>query len=263
MRFSRPMIPLAGLLSLGMALAAHGAAAQTSALAHPALWPTAHSTGLVDPVTEAHITALMARMSLEEKVGQMIQADIGSITPEDLRRYPLGSILAGGSSPPLGAPDRSPAAPWTATARAFDAVAQEKRSGHTPIPLMIGIDAVHGNNNVVGATLFPHNSALGAMHDPALIRDIGRATPKKPPPSASTGPLARRWPCLRTFAGAAPMRVTVRTRRSLPPMQARWSRAFRARSSRAMSRPRSNISWAMAARRTASIRAIHRPARPI
>jgi hypothetical protein len=88
MRFSRPMIPLAGLLSLGMALAAHGAAAQTSALAHPALWPTAHSTGLVDPVTEAHITALMARMSLEEKVGQMIQADIGSITPEDLRRYP-------------------------------------------------------------------------------------------------------------------------------------------------------------------------------
>lgn len=170
------MIPLAGLLSLGMALAAHGAAAQTSALAHPALWPVARSTGLVDPDTEARITALMARMSLEEKVGQMIQADIGSITPEDLRRYPLGSILAGGSSPPIGAPDRSPAAPWTATARAFDAVAQEKRPGHTPIPLMIGIDAVHGNNNVVGATLFPHNSGLGAMHDPALIRAIGQAT---------------------------------------------------------------------------------------
>lgn len=180
MRSSNPMIPLAGLLALGAALAAHGVAAQTAAntraQAHPALWPAAHSSGLVDPTTEARITALMAGMSLEEKVGQMIQADIGSISPEDLRHYPLGSILAGGSSPPIGAPDRSPAAPWTATARAFDAVAQEKRPGHTPIPLMIGIDAVHGNNNVVGATLFPHNSGLGAMHDPALIHAIGRVT---------------------------------------------------------------------------------------
>jgi beta-glucosidase len=168
--------PLAGLLALGMALAAQGAQAQVPAQAHPELWPRSHSTGLVDPATEQRITALMARMTLEEKIGQMIQADIASITPEDLRRYPLGSILAGGSSPPLGAPDRSPAAPWLASARAFDAVAQEKREGHTPIPLIIGIDAVHGNNNVVGATLFPHNSALGAMHDPALIRRIGRAT---------------------------------------------------------------------------------------
>jgi beta-glucosidase len=189
MRLSPSLTPLVGLLALGTALAAPGArarathapaAAQTpapaQALAHPALWPRAHSTGLVDPVTEARITALMARMTLAEKVGQMIQADIGSITPEDLRHYPLGSILAGGSSPPLGAPDRSPAGPWIATARAFDAIAREQRPGHTPIPLMIGIDAVHGNNNVVGATLFPHNSALGAMHDPALIRQIGRVT---------------------------------------------------------------------------------------
>ena len=168
--------PLAGILALGTALMAQTLAAQTPAQAHPALWPQARSTGLVDPATERRITALMARMTLAEKVGQMIQADIASITPEDLRRYPLGSILAGGSSPPLGAPDRSPAAPWLATARAFDAVAQEHRAGHTPIPLIIGIDAVHGNNNVVGATLFPHNSGLGAAHDPALIRAIGRAT---------------------------------------------------------------------------------------
>lgn len=180
MRLCLAFSPLAGLLTLSMILSTDSAIAQpfptTPAQAHPALWPSAHSTGLVDPATERKITALMARMSLAEKVGQMIQADIGSITPEDLRRYPLGSILAGGSSPPLGAPDRSPAQPWIATARAFDVVAQEKRPGHTPIPLIIGIDAVHGNNNVVGATLFPHNSALGAMHDPALIRRIGRVT---------------------------------------------------------------------------------------
>lgn len=170
-------LALAAMLALGAVTMADGAAAQTaSSMAHAALWPRAQSTGLVDPATEKAITALMARMTLAEKVGQMIQADIGSITPEDLRHYPLGSILAGGSSPPMGAPDRSPAAPWVATARAFDAVAQEHRAGHTPIPLIIGIDAVHGNNNVVGATLFPHNSALGAAHDPALIRAIGRAT---------------------------------------------------------------------------------------
>lgn len=143
---------------------------------HPDRWPAARSVGLVDARTEARITRIMARMSLREKVGQMIQADTAAITPDDLRDYPLGSILAGGNSPPLGAPDRSPASAWVATARAFGAISMEKRPGHEPIPLMFGIDAVHGNSNVVGATIFPHNSGLGAMHDPGLIREIGAAT---------------------------------------------------------------------------------------
>ncbi|MBB6427835.1 beta-glucosidase [Sphingopyxis sp. JAI128] len=139
----------------------------------------AKSQGLIDAKTEARITTLMKRMSLEEKVGQMIQADTASVKPEDLLKYPLGSILAGGSSPPLNAPDRSPAGPWIETVRAFNAIAMEKRPGHVPIPIMFGIDAVHGNNNVVGATLFPHNSALGATHDPGLIRRIGEATARE------------------------------------------------------------------------------------
>ncbi len=90
------------------------AAAQTgpASTAHPALWPAAKSQGLVDPATEAFVTALMSRLTVEEKVGQVIQADIAHIKPEDLLVYPLGSILAGGSSPPLGAPDRSPQKPW-------------------------------------------------------------------------------------------------------------------------------------------------------
>lgn len=145
-------------------------------VAHPALWPKVNSRGLIDAHTEAQITALLKRMSIEEKVGQMIQADTASVKPEDLRQYPLGSILAGGSSPPLNASDRSPAGPWIATVRAFNAVAMEDRPGHLPIPIMFGIDAVHGNNNVVGATLFPHNSALGAAHDPELLQRIGEAT---------------------------------------------------------------------------------------
>ena len=155
----------------------HGSASTAVAgVAHPELWPTAKSHGLVDSATEARIDGLLARMSLEEKVGQMIQGDTSSVKPEDLRAYPLGSVLAGGSSPPFDAPDRSPAGPWIATVRAFNAVAMEQRAGHVPIPIMFGIDAVHGNNNIVGATLFPHNIALGAAHDPDLVRRIGEAT---------------------------------------------------------------------------------------
>ena len=145
------------------------------ATAHPAMWPAAKSQGLIDPQTEAFVDALLAKLTLEEKVGQMIQADTGAIKPEDLKTYPLGSILAGGSSPPLGAPDRSPIGPWVDTVRAFRAGA-ETREGGTKIPLMFGIDSVHGNGNMVGAVLFPHNSALGSARDPEMIRRIGAAT---------------------------------------------------------------------------------------
>ncbi|MEV4934340.1 glycoside hydrolase family 3 protein [Sphingobium sp. LSP13-1-1.1] len=169
-------------LTLPLLLAATNALpaqAETRGVADPAKWPQARSAGLIDDRTEAKITALLAKLSLEEKVGQMIQADTSAIKPEDLAKYPLGSILAGGSSPPIGAPDRSPAGPWIATVHAFNQIAMQKRPGHVPIPIMFGIDAVHGNNNVVGATLFPHNIALGAANDPDLIRRIGDATAKE------------------------------------------------------------------------------------
>jgi beta-glucosidase len=145
-------------------------------VADPAKWPAATNPGLIDPETEKFVTDLMAKMTLEEKIGQMVQGDIGNLKPEDLRTYPLGSILAGGNSPPLNGNDRSPQKDWVDTARAFRAVAMEKRGNHAPIPLIFGIDAVHGNANVVGATIFPHNVGLGAMRDPALIRKIGEAT---------------------------------------------------------------------------------------
>ncbi|MCY1646821.1 exo 1,3/1,4-beta-D-glucan glucohydrolase [Caulobacter sp. SL161] len=148
-------------------------AAQSTA--QPAKWPAAKSQGLIDPATEAFVDSVLAKLTLEEKVGQLIQADIGSIKPEDLKIYPLGSILGGGSSPPLNAPDRSPQKPWVDTAKAFREAAAQ-RVGGTHVPLIFGIDAVHGNNNVVGATLFPHNIGLGAARDPELIRRIGKAT---------------------------------------------------------------------------------------
>ena len=144
-------------------------------IAHPAQWPRTASRGLVDARTEAFVTDLLGRMSLEEKVGQMIQADMGSIKPEDLRSYPLGSILVGGNTPPTGADERAPAPAWVAAVRAYRAAAGERRGG-VAVPLMFGIDAVHGNANVRGATIFPHNIGLGAARDPALIRRIGEIT---------------------------------------------------------------------------------------
>ncbi len=150
-------------------------AAETRSTAHPALWPSAKSQGLVDSQTEAFVDSLLAKLTLEEKVGQMIQGDIASVKPEDLKTYPLGSLLAGGSSPPLGAPDRSPIGPWVKSVEAFRAAAAQRQGG-TQIPLMFGIDSVHGHGNAVGATLFPHNIALGATRDPELIRRIGAAT---------------------------------------------------------------------------------------
>ena len=166
---------LAAAVASSLATAAPSQTAD-GAVAHPALWPKADSpAAFTDAATEARITALMTRMSLEEKVGQTIQADINSITPDDLRHYPLGALLAGGNSAPHG-DNRAPASDWLALIRAFRAAAAEPRPGHTPIPLLFGIDAVHGHNKIKGATLFPHNVGLGAARDPELIGEIGRAT---------------------------------------------------------------------------------------
>lgn len=166
------------LLAAASLLAApRQAQAQTPAIAardSTAAWPISHSPAtMTDARTEAFVAALLDRMTLEEKVGQTIQADIGSITPADLARYPIGSILAGGNSAP-GGDERAPAMAWVDLARAFRAAAASRPGAR--VPLLFGIDAVHGHNNVVGATLFPHNIGLGAARDPDLIRRIGQAT---------------------------------------------------------------------------------------
>lgn len=178
------MRALASILLVTTALCplASAATAQTvppiissgAATAHPAIWPHAASPkAMSDPATEVFVARLLSRMTIEEKVGQLIQADIGSITPADLTTYPLGSILAGGNSAP-GGNDRASAQQWVDLARAFRAAAAARPGAK--VPLIYGIDAVHGHNNVVGATIFPHNIGLGAARDPALIRRIGEAT---------------------------------------------------------------------------------------
>ena len=179
LRHRKRVIGWASVLAAAVASSLATAAPSPSTdepVAHPGLWPKAASpAAFTDAETEARITALMARMSLEEKVGQTIQADINSITPDDLRHYPLGALLAGGNSAPHG-DNRAPASDWLALIRAFRAAAAEPRPGHVPIPILFGIDAVHGHNKIKGATLFPHNVGLGAARDPELIQEIGRAT---------------------------------------------------------------------------------------
>jgi beta-glucosidase len=150
---------------------------------HPELWPAA-APHVAAAETVSLVEDLISRMSLEEKVGQMIQADIASITPEDLRTYPLGSILAGGNAAPGGNIRTTPQA-WLNLTDAYHRAALEGTGpSHRAIPLLFGIDAVHGDAKLIGATIFPHNVGLGAAHDAELIRRIGAATAEE---VASTG----------------------------------------------------------------------------
>ncbi len=146
-----------------------------SAEVHPELWPALESPLAADPQLEQRVQALLKKMSVEEKVGQTVQGDIGSVTPQDVRKYRLGSVLAGGNSDP-GGDYKATAAQWVALADAFYEASMDTSGGHNAIPLLFGIDAVHGHNNLVGATLFPHNIGLGATRDPELMREIAIAT---------------------------------------------------------------------------------------
>lgn len=137
-------------------------------------WPRIESPP-VDAETEAFVTDLLTRMSLEEKVGQVIQAELNSVTPDDIRRYHLGSVLNGGGSTP-GKDKHASAADWVAAADAFYDASMDTSDGGQAIPVIWGSDAVHGHSNVFGATVFPHNIGLGAANDPGLMREIGAVT---------------------------------------------------------------------------------------
>jgi beta-glucosidase len=128
-----------------------------------------------DSDVEAKVAALLARMTLEQKVGQMVQPDIRSVTPDDVRKYRLGSVLNGGGAWP-GEKKTASVADWVALADAYYDASMDTAGNAPAIPIIWGTDAVHGHNNVIGATLFPHNIGLGAMHDPDLMERIGAAT---------------------------------------------------------------------------------------
>jgi len=118
---------------------------------------------------ETRVEALLSRMTLAEKVGQMTQVEKNSIEPAALRDYFIGSVLSGGG----GSPRTNTAAGWAAMTTAYQQAALQTRLG---IPMLYGADAVHGHGNLSGATLFPHNIGLGATRDANLVERIGAAT---------------------------------------------------------------------------------------
>lgn len=118
---------------------------------------------------DERVAALLAQMTLAEKIGQMTQVEKGSIQPRDVTRTFIGSVLSGGG----GSPARNTPEDWLAMVNGYQQAALATRLG---IPLLYGVDAVHGHAAVVGATVFPHNIGLGAADDPELMRAIGRAT---------------------------------------------------------------------------------------
>ena len=119
------------------------------------------------------VADLLSRMTLAEKIGQMTQAERGALeTQDDIAAYELGSLLSGGGSNPT---PNTPAA-WADMIDGFQLRAQQTR---LQIPLIYGVDAVHGHNNVVGATIFPHNTGLGASRDPQLVEDAAHITAKE------------------------------------------------------------------------------------
>ncbi|MDC0713652.1 glycoside hydrolase family 3 N-terminal domain-containing protein [Stigmatella sp. ncwal1] len=145
----------------------------TAALA----WPKVQSAIAVDAALEAKVEALLASMTLEEKVGQMMQVEIGNVTPAEIKQYHLGSVLNGGGSFPGGRKNAS-VQDWVTLADQLWEASMDPSKARR-IPIIWGTDAVHGHNNVRGATFFPHNIGLGAANDPELIRRIGEVTARE------------------------------------------------------------------------------------
>src|SRR5689334_10549370 len=129
------------------------------------------ATRLPKAGNDAKVRDLLSSMTLEEKVGQMVQANSASLKdPSEVENYFLGSVLSGGSSDPKtgnGLVD------WTDH---YDSLQSRTQKTRLRIPLLYGIDAVHGHSNVLGATIFPHNIGLGCSRNPALVEKAARIT---------------------------------------------------------------------------------------
>ncbi|HET7623714.1 MAG TPA: glycoside hydrolase family 3 N-terminal domain-containing protein [Verrucomicrobiae bacterium] len=139
------------------------------------------------PLHEKQVNALLSQMTLDEKIGQMVQVDITALQEKsDVQKYFLGSVLSGGDSDPE---NNTPDA-WRKSCEEFQSWALKTR---LKIPLIYGVDAVHGHNNVLGAVIFPHNIGLGATRDAALVERAARVTAEE------TEGTAIRWafaPCV-------------------------------------------------------------------
>ena len=120
---------------------------------------------------DPQVNALLAKMTLDEKIGQMTQAEQDALKDlNDIETYALGSVFSGGNSDPR---EGNSLAAWTDL---YDRVQSRALKTRLAIPLLYGVDAVHGHNNVLGAVVFPHNIGLGCTRNPALVEKAARIT---------------------------------------------------------------------------------------
>ena len=164
------------VLALAVALAFPAASAIAQSSAPLADWPRVASPIAKDEALEKRVREIVGKMTLAQKIGQMTQPEIKTATPEDVKRYYLGSVLNGGGSWPNGN-KHAKAAEWLALAQRYHEASMSTDMA-IKVPVVWGTDAVHGHNNVFGATLFPHNIGLGAARNPKLLAEIGAATAK-------------------------------------------------------------------------------------
>src|SRR2546425_1004097 len=139
-------------------------------------------------------------MTLDEKVGQMTQADQDFLKDiGDIRKYYLGSVLNGGDSDPKAG---NSLAAWTDM---YDRYQSEALQTRLRIPLLYGVDAVHGHNNVLGAVVFPHNIGLGCAHNPQLVEKAARITAEEVRATGINWAFAPAWlqSCPPTAVGTA------------------------------------------------------------
>ncbi|MFI6027817.1 glycoside hydrolase family 3 protein [Amycolatopsis magusensis] len=174
---------LAGVLVSGLLLTGAVLTPATASAAPDSFWPLYKNPYLP---TQLRVHDLMNRMTLDDKIGQMVQAERQAATPQQAADLRLGSILSGGGSVPT---PNTPAA-W---ADMYDSYQKAALATPLGIPTLYGVDAVHGHNNVHGATIFPHNVGLGAAHDPKLVEKIGKVTASE---VRATGPTWNFAPCL-------------------------------------------------------------------
>ena len=141
-------------------------------------WPPLESKIKPRPYIEEKVAELVATMTLEEKIGQMVQGEIASVTAQDVIDYHLGSVLNGGGSWPNNDKQAS-VQDWLDLADGYWDASMNTDDGRAAIPLIWGTDAVHGHSNVFGATVFPHNIGLGAANDPGMVKHIGELTARQ------------------------------------------------------------------------------------
>ena len=180
--------------TIAVALAACTASPPASS---PAGDPAEEDPGLESG--EDPIEALLDRMTLAEKIGQMTQPDLSAIEPHEVTELSVGSVLSGGTSDPA---EGNSMEAWRSMYERFQAASLKTRLG---IPILYGVDAVHGHSNVLGAVIFPHNIGLGATRDPELVRRTAEVTALE---MLATGP---QW----TFAPALSV-----------PRDERWGRTY-------------------------------------